>query len=224
MQQFTHRTHPRAKSLKITLTQSGEVIVTTPRLTPNFIIKKFVKDHRDWIEKNQQKIHSRPQFGQTKDTVQIFGKTYYKEIAPADSQQNQKIGVTIQDQKIIIAPVSQTPSSIKKSLDLFLRTTAEKYISLKTKELSIKMDLEYKQIFYKQQKTRWGSCSSQKNLNFNWRLVHAPPKVINYVIIHELAHLKHLDHSSAFWNLVKRYDPAYTQHRGWLKRCQLSLD
>lgn len=66
--------------------------------------------------------------------------------------------------------------------------------------------------------TRWGSCSSQKNLNFNWKLVMAPIEVIDYVVAHELAHLSELNHSRSFWEAVRRMHPLYREYRTWLKR------
>ncbi len=66
--------------------------------------------------------------------------------------------------------------------------------------------------------TRWGSCSSQKNLNFNWKLIMAPIQVIDYVVAHELAHLKELNHSRNFWETVRRMHPLYREYRTWLKR------
>lgn len=67
------------------------------------------------------------------------------------------------------------------------------------------------------QKTRWGSCSSNKTLSFSWRLMLAPPRVLDYVVIHELCHLTHMDHSKEFWAKVASIDPDYKEHRQWLK-------
>ncbi len=67
------------------------------------------------------------------------------------------------------------------------------------------------------QKTRWGSCSSTGTLSFNYRLMFAPPRVLDYVVIHELCHLTHMNHSREFWNLVASVMPEYKIHRNWLK-------
>lgn len=70
----------------------------------------------------------------------------------------------------------------------------------------------------KDQKTRWGSCSSKGNINLNWRLILAPQEVMDYVIIHELCHLKEMNHSKAFWDLVQTHCPDYKKHQQWLKK------
>jgi len=82
------------------------------------------------------------------------------------------------------------------------------------------MGIDYGKITIRDQDSRWGSCSSQGNLNFSWRLIKTPQEVLEYVIIHELAHIKHMDHSKQFWELVEQYDPLYREHRRWLRRNQ----
>ncbi len=75
----------------------------------------------------------------------------------------------------------------------------------------------YHSITIRDQKTRWGSCSSRGTLSFNYRLIFAPPAVLDYVVVHELCHLTHMNHSADFWNLVGSVMPDYKQHRKWLK-------
>jgi predicted metal-dependent hydrolase len=81
-----------------------------------------------------------------------------------------------------------------------------------------KIGVTYGQITIRNQRTRWGSCSGKGNLNFNCMLMLAPPRVIEYVIVHELCHRKHMDHSPAFWALVQRHLPDWEERRGWLKQ------
>lgn len=74
-----------------------------------------------------------------------------------------------------------------------------------------------RRITIRDQKTRWGSCSSKGTLSFNWRLMLAPPSILDYVIVHELCHLTHMNHSPAFWQAVGEVFPAYKEARAWLK-------
>lgn len=75
----------------------------------------------------------------------------------------------------------------------------------------------FTRITIRDQKTRWGSCSARGTLSFNWRLMLAPPAVLDYVVVHELSHLTHMNHSKAFWSLVESACPDYRTHRKWLK-------
>ncbi len=90
-----------------------------------------------------------------------------------------------------------------------IREKAEKYADI--------LKVSYNDIRIKDQKSRWGSCSSRKNLNFNWRILMAPEPVCDYVIIHELCHLVYMDHSPRFWGFVEQICPDHKQHRKWLK-------
>jgi predicted metal-dependent hydrolase len=94
---------------------------------------------------------------------------------------------------------------------------ANRVIPERVRLFAAKMDARYNQIHIREQKTRWGSCSSRKNLNFNWKLVLMPPEILDYVIIHELCHLSEMNHSDRFWNLVQVYCPDYRQRKKWLR-------
>ena len=97
---------------------------------------------------------------------------------------------------------------IKIARDIFTRKT-EYYARI--------MGVSYGRISIREQKTRWGSCSSQGNLNFNWRLIFAPENVLDYVVVHELAHRKEMNHSKAFYAIVESVLPDYRVSRKWLR-------
>lgn len=80
------------------------------------------------------------------------------------------------------------------------------------------MGIAYGSITMRNQRTRWGSCSSEGNLNFNCRLLYVPTELVDYVVVHELAHRRHMDHSDAFWREVEQYLPDYRQRREQLKQ------
>ncbi len=83
------------------------------------------------------------------------------------------------------------------------------------------MGVSYGRIAIRDQKTRWGSCSSKGNLNFNWKLALMPDEILDYVVVHELAHRMEMNHSDKFWKIVENVLPDYRERRKWLKECRL---
>ena len=98
-----------------------------------------------------------------------------------------------------------------------LKTPAREIISQRAAYFAPLVGVTYGSVSIRQQRTRWGSCSGKGNLNFNCRLMLAPPEVLDYVVVHELCHRKHLNHSAAFWAEVERVFPDYREKRQWLK-------
>ncbi len=228
--EYTLKRNKSAKNLKIKIDANKSVVVVAHPFVPKFLIDQFVKQHQDWVLKHLEKQQAKPTFN-SKTEVHIFGKQYQKKLE--FSLQN-KIGMYTKGDNLIFNPTSQPEldtlenqkkweKKFQEKLEQFLKNTANHYIIARTHAISEKMNLKFNKITLKKQKTRWGSCSSQKNLNFNWQLVHFEPKIIDYVIVHELAHLVNMNHSQKFWNLVEKYDPEYKKHVGWLKRNGLNL-
>lgn len=217
---FTHRLSARARRITLKIEPNGEVVVVTPKRFSQRQMEQFVTQNIDWIERTKQKLaHKRQnEYGDNGQSLHLFGKHYRKEVISTSSR---PYGVSVQGE-ILYINTSQ-PGRANALVERFLKNTAEEYIVPRTHRLAEKMAITFRNISLRQQKTRWGSCSSKGNLNFNWRLVHAPPKVIDYVIIHELAHRQHMNHSARFWALVAKYDGDYAQHRRWLQTHGMSV-
>ncbi len=95
---------------------------------------------------------------------------------------------------------------------------AKQYITTRVAEIAKIHNITYNDLRITSAKTRWGSCSSKRNINFSFRLILTPKEVIDYVIIHELSHLKEMNHSKSFWNEVKKIMPDYKKYEKWLKK------
>lgn len=207
---FSSRSH----RLTIKLDSSGNVIVTAPSRYPKYRIAEFVESARGWIQAQQSAAVIKPVLLSTTN-VYYFGKNYEVKVSRSFDG-SVKVG-----KEIIIASPLQSTKVADATIALlsdWLKNRAVEYISKRVYELSERMGTEFHGLAFKQQKTRWGSCSSQKNLNFNWKLIHAPTDVIDYVIIHELAHTKHMNHGKAFWEYVTSFDPDHSLHRRWLSK------
>lgn len=112
---------------------------------------------------------------------------------------------------------------VAQGLRLWMIEKAQEKLPCRTKELGKIIGVDFHNIRIKDTKSRWGSCSSKGNLNFNFRIIMAPKEVTDYIIIHELCHLKHMNHSKEFWTSVEEYMPDYEMHKEWLKTRGMEL-
>lgn len=112
------------------------------------------------------------------------------------------------------------PETIKRMevMDRRYRQAAREYFSRRCEYYRQLTGGSYTRVTIRDQKTRWGSCSTSGTLSFNYRLMYAPPRVLDYVVVHELCHLTHMNHSRDFWELVGSVMPEYKVHRAWLKQ------
>ena len=114
----------------------------------------------------------------------------------------------------IILPVDKYESMV----EFFLHSLGGKIFKKKLNDFAKQMNVHFNMVRIKNVKTIWGSCSSKKNLNFNFKLFFLPEALIDYVFVHELAHLKHMNHSKVFWSEVEKQIPDYKKRREELKR------
>ncbi|MCL1918767.1 MAG: M48 family metallopeptidase [Peptococcaceae bacterium] len=111
---------------------------------------------------------------------------------------------------------SEKKLATRSLVDTFFQQNALRILEELTEYYSRLMDIPYKPIKIKNQRSRWGSCSNKGSIYLNWRIIMAPNQVISYVVIHELAHLKYSDHSREFWALVGEHMPDYKRWKKWL--------
>lgn len=123
----------------------------------------------------------------------------------------------LKQSKLPSAPVSEPKSPHTLALEKRYRDAAKEYIPKRVDYYHAFTGGRYTKITIRDQKTRWGSCSSNGTLSFSFRLMMAPPRVLDYVVVHELCHLTYMNHSKEFWNMVETILPDYKEHRKWLK-------
>ncbi len=123
----------------------------------------------------------------------------------------------LKQSKLPSAPDSEPKSPHTLALEKRYRDAAKEYIPKRVEYYHAFTGGQYTKITIRDQKTRWGSCSSNGTLSFSFRLMMAPPRILDYVVVHELCHLTHMNHSKEFWNMVETILPDYKEHRKWLK-------
>jgi predicted metal-dependent hydrolase len=113
---------------------------------------------------------------------------------------------------------SEQTKEICGQIMIWYKAQARRYFTQEVEIAKAKYNFSYKDISIKDTVSRWGSCSTQKNFNFNWRLVMAPPDILTYVVSHEVCHLTYMDHSKDFWALVAQRFPKYKEAKQWLAK------
>jgi predicted metal-dependent hydrolase len=114
-------------------------------------------------------------------------------------------------------------TSVKQALECLYRRKAREAFEVEAERHAPRLGVEYDRIEVRNQRKRWGSCSSRGTLSLNWRLVLGPPQVLEYVVVHELAHLLEANHSAGFWALVEGQFGDYEERRAWLRENRLEL-
>ena len=207
----------KRKTIAIHITKEGQVEVRAPYKAKEKEINAFVLSKKDWVEKHLRRIEeakeSRLDFTLSYgEYLRLMGKTY-----PIVERSGDKIGF---DGECFYLPPGLPSSAIKEMVIHIYKQVAKGTLPYRTMAYAKETGLVPTAIKVNSAKTRWGSCSSKKSINFSWRLIMADEEEIDYVIVHELAHLKELNHSPRFWALVESIMPDYKKRQKRLKEFQ----
>lgn len=203
----------RRKTISLAITPDGRLIVRAPLKTPVDFIRKFVLKKSSWIKKGQETLKERCKKNPPKEfingeTFLFLGKKYPFKVVDD--------GVDIELKDSLNIPRRLLPDAKDFLIDWYKRQALIK-ISERVNWYSKMAGLRYKSIRTTKAMKRLGSCGHKGTLNFNWCLILAPLGVIDYVVVHELSHLEHMNHSTKFWDKVKALMPDYEQKKKWLK-------
>jgi len=203
----------KRRTIALIIERDGSLTVRAPMRAPHAAIETFVQQKTDWITRTREKM---------KSVQPILGKQYIdgeKFLLLGSSFDLKLVGLQKHslhfNSGFTLRSAAQT-----KGEQVFTRWYKERaleIISERVKQYSQQYNFTPKQVKISSAKTRWGSCSSSGTLNFTWRLVMAPLDVIDYVVVHELVHLRVKDHSSKFWKAVEAIYPEYKKQRKWLR-------
>ena len=200
------------KTLSLSIDFFGRLIVRAPKRCGAGRIFAFIQEKEDWILRKKAQmqgagIHLPPE---NLDGYSLFllGKPCL---------------ITLTDEKYVRYDTENhrlflPENNAKAKLVKWLKDNAARILSTVTQTTAERMGTSYQKVAISSAKTRWGSCSADNHIRYTFRLLYAPKEVIEYVVIHELAHTKHKNHSAYFWLEVAKYCPNWKVHRAWLKR------
>lgn len=210
----------KRKTLAVHIVKGGKVEVRAPLSLPIKDIERFLLQKQNWIHSHVQKIlvqeAAKSQFTLNYgDTVLLMGKKI--PILPNTSQKPLFNGNSF------LIPKDLQSEKIKTACIQLYKQIAKTYLTQKTAVFSNRMNVFPRKVEIGSAKKRWGSCTSDQTIRYSWRLMMAEEDVIEYVVVHELAHIYQMNHSPQFWRIVAFYLPDYKQRQRKLKQLEQVL-
>lgn len=207
----------RRKTMALKVNRHG-VVIHIPSMLPLRFAQHFVEKKSSWIKtklhQQSQQIVIEKQFING-ETLLLLGESYSLQLH--DAQMKPMISIAGNNIVCYARLDKVTKPAIRASFVAWYKQQAQHYLQERSDQLSLQTGLKAQSITVKTYRARWGSCTLSGHIQYNWKLIMAPSDVIDYVIIHELCHTKHHNHSAAFWQLVASYMPNYHTARNWLK-------
>ena len=210
------RRSPRARCARVTVDASGAVEVVLPRGAPSRAATEAVRELRPWIDRRRRELAAAGmELGRPPGTVAYLGELLHIVPEPGRRRAARRGGD-------LLIPDTDGRTAIER----FYRRAAREEIAPRLDAACARAGTAYTRLSIRAQRTRWASCSSSGAMSFNWRLLMAPPDVLDYVVEHEVCHLEVPDHSRRFWELVEQRAPGWRTQSDWLRRYGplLSLD
>ena len=209
-------TRKKIKNIIIRVNEKGEVLISAPFRTPNSYIENLIKEKESWIREKLSLVEKRQEKVATFDVGEIFtylGKDYSIEI-----QNSVQERCELTEKNFTIYLQTNSLEKRKKLITQWVCDNFYPYVIDRSMELGESIGFTPKVIKFRDMKTRWGSCNTlTRSITFNFQLYKKPVEIIDYVILHELAHIPYPHHQKEFWNFVERYMPDWKNRRKALR-------
>jgi len=176
--------------------------------------EKIIKEREGWILKNLSRVKKQKSLVRLK-IIEILGEKYQVDISEGKTD---SFNVFEDKKEIYIRTKILSEAHLKKLIDKKMRPVALKIIREETRVLAKNNQIDYGTVKIKNQKTRFGSCSSRGNLNFNWQIILFPKDKCQHVILHELSHVLVKNHSQKFWGKLNEMDKSSVENNAWLRK------
>lgn len=212
MVSVTVRIHARARSYRLSLPHNGVPVLTLPPHGKWVEAEAFLLRHSNWLAARLKRAPAAVNLGNG-GMVPLRGVEH---AIIGTGKVRGRVAVSQNDNGPVLLVPGDPAHQARRLID-WLKTEAAVDLAARTAVHAGRLGVTVKSIKLRSQSSRWGSCSSSGNLNYNWRLIMAPPHVLDYVAAHEVAHLVEMNHSDAFWATVKRALPEMERGRAWLK-------
>jgi len=207
----------RRRTISLEVLSDATVILRSPKNTSESYLQKILRERKSWIQKKQKKFQTR--FPTLPKRRWEAGETIFfqGDLLTLCINIGKKPSAKYEEAIKTLHLTLRTHHDAERVCTQWLKKQAKEILTQRAQFFAQKFSVLYQDLRITSAKSRWGSCCRKKNINFAWRLIMTPPDVIDYVIIHELAHLRNLNHSARFWELVSHWMPDYKTHKKWLQ-------
>jgi len=234
-----HIIRSKRKTICMSVNKDGSVTVKAPHKYPTEAeIGRFVESKVEWIISQRARLQDREDMRLVRRFETDYSFPYLGEERLVEMQSAKKTSISYQDGKIVIktpayeslvadydAPENKEKiEKLQNDLKKWYKKQAYAYVSKRVDYYKDIVGVTVTSVSIKSRKSQWGSCDSNGELTFSWRLVMARPEAIDYVVIHELCHRKYMDHSKQFWNEVQKYMPDFKTQKQWLEENSVNLN
>ena len=213
---YTHIVNPKLKHTYLSFDEEANLIIKSPKVSQRFIEQLLIKK-AGWISRSQEKILQKKgkalDFAQD-STLYLYGKAYPLKLT---EHSNKKCMLTFEKGIFLLSYNLYDENAFQKQIDRFYKEKAKEALPPLVEAWAKKMELKYNKLSFRKTKRQWGSCSGKNDLSFNTMMMKLPPDVIQYIIVHELAHIQHKHHQKSFWACVSQYLPDYKARIAVLK-------
>jgi predicted metal-dependent hydrolase len=198
----------RARRLTVRVFHSGRVEVVVPARTSRLAVERFIERHRPWIEKKRAEARrdAVPPEPFPPEIIELGGADEKWRVHVVGGTGRPRIGVAPPGLLRLTGDIANT-RAVQHALRVWLAKRATEVFAPVLEQCAREMDLPYRRLAVRRQRTRWGSCSVRGTISLNCCLLFQRPEVLRYLLVHELAHVRHMNHSARFWELVARYCP-----------------
>lgn len=222
----------RRRTVGVVVRRDGRVEVHAPLATPMTEVRRIVDEFRPWIERKRDEVKDRLRKKRLRrfadgETIPFLGETLRLSVVESDRPAMEPV-VRQGDTLVVRISAGLNPTSrsavVRYAVIRWLLDAARDVLHEHHVSASRRVGKSARRVVVKDMATRWGSCGPDRNMSLNWRLVFAPPDVIDYVLVHELCHIEHPNHSRRFWQKVQSHCEKWREGRTWLRRHGDELD
>lgn len=214
---YTITVSQRAKNVYLKISPEHGLVCVVPKRYDQRQLHALIESKRRWIEKHLQHHQTTKPINKrlpSKVTLRAANRHWQVNYIPLAAKLKL---IEIADSELTIYGDITDKSACRRLLIQWTKAQAKKILGNELQHLSQKTKLNYNDISIRDQKSRWGSCSAEGNISLNYKLLFLPHELMQHILIHELCHTKHLNHSKHFWKLVCKHDPHYHEHNKQLK-------